>query len=266
MNNDQNNNNINNTNLNNTNNTNNVQAPIQPTVQPTNPQSSTSQGQGSGQEAIHTKLIKEEKAGPQINMSAYTKVNEKTEKVEKTFTEDPHAGAKRVFGFFLVILIILFAVFLPTISDKVDEYKKKKENENLVNGYLRCKMMKNTDTIRVDYSQNYRFTNNQIINYTYVEEATGSREDANELNSRDSMCRLLDQNTSENSKISVECNINSTSATMKQEINLEGLDKESLASQFSESGGTVPEFSYGDNVDTVQTSLQRTGYTCEKVG
>lgn len=244
---------------------NNVQPALQPNNVPTGDTSQTGPTEQKEEVALHTRMIQDEKASPQINLEAYNKAQEKKEKEQKTFTEDPHAGAKRFFGMIILLLILGFAIFLPNISDKLDEYKLKKANENLTEGQLRCKTMKNTDSLRIDYTQSFKFFNNQITTYKYEEEYTGSREEAKELEKIDTNCRLLDKETSEVTGVSITCSITSTSATVTQEFNLEKLDESGMKTAFSEAGGTLPEFGKGEDVNSVEKKLKDANYKCEKL-
>ena len=240
-----------------------VQPALEPTAEATTGVSEPVQEE---KKALQTRIIEETKSKPQINLAAYAKANEKREKEEKVFTEDPHAGAKRFFGFLVVILIIVFALFLPTISLKVDEYIKSREKENITTGTLKCKMTNNTDNLKIEYEQDLKFNENRIIDYTYRELSTGTREDAKELSDIVHKCKTLDQAVSGNNGITITCSSTATNASVVQEIELDSIDVEKLLSGFSEAGGVFPEFRAGDPVDSVQTKLQSLGYTCEKVG
>ena len=237
---------------------------VQPEIQPDN-SVNTNNNQNNEDIALHTRMIQDQKANPQINLAAYEKSKEKKEKEVKTFTEDPHAGVKRFFGFLLVILLLAFAIFLPTISEKLSEWKNQKDNEALINGHLRCSMTKNTDTLKVEYSQNFKFANSRIINYKYEESSTGSTQDTKELEAIDHACRDLDQKTSSVVGLTITCSITSTNATVVQEFNLDTMDMASMKAAIAEAGGTYPEFSAGENVDTVQSKVQSAGYKCEKM-
>ena len=76
-------------------------------------------------------------------MAAYSKMDEKPKKEVKEYVEKPHAGARRFVGFFFLIILIVFAFFLPNISDMVTQYKTNKDNENITSGQLRCSMTNN---------------------------------------------------------------------------------------------------------------------------
>lgn len=245
----------------------------EPTVQPTPEQKTevpaqeipANQNVNEEEMALHTRIIQEEKSKPQINLTAYEKANEKKEKVEKTFVEDPHAGIKRVCGLILVLLLVLFAIFLPTITDKVNELRQQKDLENLIDGQLRCTMTKNSDTLKVDYTEVFMFKNSRIYDYKYEEVSNGSREDRKELLAIDKQCRALEQSASTVTGVRIDCESTSTMASVTQTFELDKMDIVAMKTAFSEAGGQLPEFSAGDNVDTVQSKVQSAGYTCEKL-
>ncbi len=249
------------------------QEPIQPTTTPTDDanQSAVAPTGDATQpveekKAVQTRIIEDTKSKPQINLAAYAKANEKREKEEKVFTEDPHAGLKRFFGFLTVILIIIFALFLPNISMKVDEYIKSRNLKNITTGTLKCAMTKDTDTLRIEYEQDFRFNENRILDYKYRELSTGTREDSKELSDIIQKCKKLDQSVSGEHGITITCSSTATNASVIQEIDLDSIDVDKLLSGFSEAGGVFPDFRAGDSVDDVQSKLLSLDYTCEKVG
>ena len=214
---------------------------------------------------LESRILTESSAKTAINMAAYSNIEEKPKKEVKEYVEKPHAGARRFFGFFFLIILIAFAFFLPNISDMVGEYKKDKENATITSGQLRCSMTKNSDTLSVNYEQNFRFTNNKIVTYNYKEENKGSNEDSKELAEIDNKCRLLDQNCSNLEGVSVSCEATSTSVVIVQNIDLDKVKLDSLVSAYTESGGQYPEFEFGESVDSVQSEVQKAGYQCEKI-
>ena len=246
---------------------------VQPTVNqqpqtPVNNQASTDNNvvqNSTKNNNLESRVLTESSAKTSINMAAYAKMDEKPKKEVKEYVEKPHAGARRFFGFFFLILLIAFAFFLPNISDMLEKYKADKENANITAGQLRCSMTKNSDTLSVNYEQNFKFKNNRILTYNYKEENKGSNADSKELTEIDNKCRLLDQNCSKLEGVSVSCEATTTSVVVNQNIDLDKIEIESLMSAYTESGGQYPEFEFGENVDTVQSEVQKAGYKCEKI-
>ncbi len=224
-----------------------------------------SNNQKTNNEKLESRILTESSAKTSINMAAYSKMDEKPKKEVKEYVEKPHAGARRFLGFFFLIILIAFAFFLPNISDMVTQYKTNKDNENITSGQLRCSMTNNNDNLSVNYEQNFKFSDNKIISYNYKEENKGSKEDSKELAKIDDNCRLLDQNCSTLDGVSVTCEASSTSVIVTQNIDLDKVKIDSLISAYTESGGQYPNFEFGEDVDQVQSEVQKVGYKCEKI-
>ena len=106
--------------------------------QPTNQEIPVSDSNSSEKDNSESRLIGDPQGGIGINIGAYEAVKNKPKKEEKQFVEDPHAKSKRTAGFIFLFALVIFAFFLPMVSDKIAEIRGNKENENLDTGQLRC--------------------------------------------------------------------------------------------------------------------------------
>ena len=64
-------------------------------------------------------------------------------------------------------------------EDKTDN-NPQKELETITDGHLRCNTSNSTDTLKIDYTQNFKFEDSAIVSYKYEEVSTGTREEINE--------------------------------------------------------------------------------------
>lgn len=234
-------------------------------TQPTSQEIPVSDNGSSEKDNSASRLINDPQGGMGINIGAYEAVKNKPKKEEKVFVDDPHAGSKRAAGFIFLFVLVIFAFFLPKVSDKIADIQGNKEIENLDTGQLRCSMKKNTDNLSITYEQNFKFNKKRIYTYEYKEITEGSKEDYKDINAKDEVCRNLDKTISGASGVSISCDMTTTTASMTQEFNLSEFNSETVISGFTEVGLTYPEFMNNQDVDSVKAKVQSAGYACEKI-
>lgn len=166
----------------------------------------------------------------------------------------------------LMILLCLFVVFLPNITDLINKYKGRVITEDITDGELRCSMKKTTSNFDVNYEADLSFKDKRITAFKYSVTTRGdANKDKADLEELEASCDKLGSLAQNVEGLDVICEFTDDKLTETQKIYYETLDTSMLRSAYAEMGGTYPEFEKGDAVDEVQRNLQSTGYTCNKI-
>lgn len=257
------NNNINNTNNNNpsvgTNPTNPVQVPVQPVTQETN--------QVSGSDVkVEGPRVVTPSVQSSINPAAYNMDN-KEKKVNQASNNKPKGVS---FGLILfMLLLVLFVVFLPEISNMIDQYRNRVVEKEIHDGQLRCELTDRSSKFTITSERNFKFKNDMVTSYSFTTTTKGdSKKDEDELTELYDQCNLLDKYVNGNQVDGVEigCEFLEGTVTQRESVDLYSVDMDEFKTSYSEAGGTMPvDVASGDNIDNIQTQMQAEKFTCTKV-
>lgn len=193
-------------------------------------------------------------------------VNENLKKVETNYTP-PSKGKTAALVFFFIFLIA-FIFFLPNITEMVNKLKAKDadaENAKITTGRLVCTYSTNTTNLDKDYKLTFKFTDNKLERLDYNSTTKGDPTlDATTLDDLADKCKLLKQFTASIEGVSVSCDYSEGKLIEKQSFTYADLDEEKLTTAYSEAGGTNPQYTNGQDMDTIERNMNSSGYTCER--
>lgn len=165
----------------------------------------------------------------------------------------------------LFIFLFAFVYFLGDITEFINEKKLEKQTAEIANGKLICSNEKTTENLDIKISATFTFENQQITGLTFITTSTGDKiKDKEELEKLKEDCNLLKTETSNYDGISVVCSLNNGINSVKQIFDYTTLDVENVKAAYSEAGGIYPQFKYKDDINSVESKMISSDYTCEK--
>lgn len=195
-----------------------------------------------------------------------TVVNENLKKVEVNYT--PPSKGKTVSLILFFIFLIAFVIFLPEITTMVNKLRSgEQDNENvkITTGRLVCTNSTNTTNLDKDYKLTFGFTDNKLNKLDYLSTTKGDPTlDAETLDEMAERCKLLKQFTASIEGVNVTCDYSEGKLVEKQSFVYAELDEEKLTSAYTEAGGTNPQYTNGQDMDTIEKNMNASGYSCER--
>lgn len=195
-----------------------------------------------------------------------TVVNENLKKVEVNYT--PPSKGKTVSLILFFIFLIAFVIFLPEITTMINKLRSgEQDNENvkITTGRLVCTNSTNTTNLDKDYKLTFGFTDNKLNKLDYLSTTKGDPTlDAETLDEMAERCKLLKQFTASIEGVNVTCDYSEGKLVEKQSFVYAELDEEKLTSAYTEAGGTNPQYTNGQDMDTIEKNMNASGYSCER--
>lgn len=194
-------------------------------------------------------------------------INENLHKVEiKDYT--PPSKFKLFLLFLFFCLLIVFIIFLPQISTFIRNYGKEtdyqKPTEVITTGKLICTLTGNTSDLDKEYEFNFNFTESKLKRTKYIVYTRGDTTTEALLDELNEKCKVLKNDTSEIEGVSIKCDYTEGKLTETQIFELETIDTEKLTAAFAEAGGVLPSYTYDQDIDSIETNMKASGYTCER--
>ena len=193
-------------------------------------------------------------------------VNENLKKVEVQYT--PPSKGKTVALIMFFIFLILFVIFLPEVTTLVDKLLGKNQEEvvqKITTGKLVCEFSTNTANLDKDYKLIFGFSNNKLekLNYTTTTKGDPSL-DAETMDDLANRCKMLKEFTSSVTGVNVTCDYSEGKLVENQDFDYASLDTEGLDSAYTEAGGTNPQYTNGQDMDSIEKNMNASGYTCKR--
>lgn len=205
----------------------------------------------------------------QLNEKKMLEEEEKRKKQEELLNNDDNKGPTtfaKVMTIFLFIGLFAFVYFLGDITDYINLRKLEKEAMEMTNGKLICENNRTSDNLDIKINATFTFENKGITSLNYVITSTGDKQkDKAELEKLNSDCKTLRQEVLNYSGINIVCTLNNGVNTVKQTFNYATINNDEINSAYSEAGGVYPQFKYKDDINSVQSKMISSDYSCEKV-
>lgn len=193
-------------------------------------------------------------------------VNEKLKEVEINYT--PPSKFKTVMTIIMFVLIIAFVIFLPDITSMISQYKlnKDKAPETVITtGQLECTLKSNTTNLDMEYLRIFKFTDSLLYEANYTLTTKGDATlDEKTLDDMAEKCNLLSDSTKGLAGVNISCNYSDGKLVEKQNYIFASINNKNLDAAFSEAGGTYPEFKDGQEIDSIEKTMNAAGYTCAR--
>lgn len=180
----------------------------------------------------------------------------------------PPSKGKVFFMFFFFALLIGFVIFLPNITETIHKYQSgnnQKPAEEIVDGKLTCTLEESTDVFDLNYTAIFSYTNSKLEKISLTTTTKGDiSKDEDQLDKLAEKCSLLEKSVEDIDEVTIRCNYTDGQLEEKQSFSLGTLDYKKLDSAFSEAGGTVPNYQYGDSISSIEKEMNASGYTCTR--
>ncbi len=201
---------------------------------------------------------------------AKQKEQEEAKKAQEAALSEAKSGGPSTFAkimtFLLFGALFAFVYFLGDITEYINQKKLEKETAEITNGRLTCNNSKTTDNLDIRIDTTFNFENKGITSLTYVTTSTGDKiKDKEELEKLYNDCKTLKDEVSSYNGVSVICSNNNGVVTVKQSFEYANLNVEEIGPAYSEAGGVYPQFKYKDDINSVESKMIASDYSCEKV-
>jgi len=161
--------------------------------------------------------------------------------------------------FFISLLVLVW--FLPDIRKFVTD-RKIKEQEEIINGTLKCVYEEEDELITTLYTSEFVVNNNQLKSLVQTVETkgdTGSEEQLTKLNDE---CELLTSMVKKIPGVSSNCSLNSRKQMSRQEIDYSKVNRQKLTSAYSEAGGIIPDYDFNQDAREIKKEMTLARYSC----
>ena len=216
--------------------------------------------------AVGTNPITEAPTVPQQSVDNTAMINENLKKVEiKNYT--PPSKFKIFLLFVFFALLVAFIMYLPDISSMVRIYmngNNEPQKEVITTGKLICTLSTSTTELDKEYEFEYGFTDSKLKSTKYIVYTRGDNTTENTLDLLAETCKTLKEHTDEIDGVSVKCEYSEGKLMEKQVFDLEKLDVEKLDSAYTEAGGITLSSKYDQDIDSIESNMKASGYTCER--
>ena len=167
----------------------------------------------------------------------------------------------------LFIFLFAFVYFLGDITDFINQKKQEKAIAEITSGRLVCDNTTETKTLDVKINAIFNFEDSKITSLTYTTTSTGDKiQDKEELQGLLDSCKILKEEVKSYDGVSIVCSLNNGIASVKQVFDYSKLEIADMNSAYAEAGGVYPQFSNGDDIDSVESKMISSDYVCEKIG
>lgn len=170
---------------------------------------------------------------------------------------------KTLFAFVFLIGMIVMVVMLPEISEYIESKKGKSTNNEgntIQSGSLICSRIKTSDNSNSNQNIKMPFSEKKLVSAKYTTNIESY--DTPDMIERKKKCDES-KKVSENIKgLTTECRLNDTVFEKIEKFELKDIDVSALT-QYTQYGGTYPEFKYGKDIYDVKISMEKEGYECE---
>lgn len=202
------------------------------------------------------------------NVDNNAMINENLQKVEiKDYT--PPSKFKIFVLLVFFALIVAFIMFLPQISEYIRNYNNPNKEvpvkeEVITTGKLVCSMTSNTSELDKEYEFSFNFTDSKLKRTKYTAYTRGDSTTEALLDEANEKCKTLKELTSELEGFNIRCDYSSGKLTETQVFELDTIDTEKLAAAFTEAGGILPSYKNDQDIDSIETNMKASGYTCSR--
>ena len=186
-------------------------------------------------------------------------------KQEKEYT--PPGKAKTTAMIIFFIALIAFIIFLPEIESflRLNVFNKPQKEESITTGTLVCVLEDNTVNLTIERTRNFDYIDNKLESAKFTTVTKGdSTSDEETLDKTYNKCKIIKEGTDSLPGVSISCVQEEGKVVSTESFDFSKYDVEKISAAYSEAGGSVLEYDYQANIDDIMTSMQRSGFSCEK--
>ncbi len=194
------------------------------------------------------------------------KLNRDSSTLDTTFNRN--GNFKYIMTFILFIVLLLIVFFLPNISKFFSELRNNNtsnSHEKITTGTLKCTLENSDKKFDYSYLSEFEFENSRLLTLNYVVTTVGDAGvDASELESMNEKCHALKNSVTNVSGVSITCSLNKGTFIESQVLTYASIDVAMITSAYSEAGGIYPNFRKGDSIDSIESGMKSSGYSCKR--
>ena len=236
-------------------------APFSPTTK-----APTTVGQTRYNPVTGEEMDVKELTGTKEEVVENTEVNNEEKLKTVDIEYKPNSTANTVMLIIFFIALILFVVFLPDIQSLIAQYKAGPQQiEDITTGKLVCTLETSTVNLDREITRVFEYADKKLQSAKFTTivrgDATLDEETLNELNAQ---CEQIKDNVDGLEGVSVSCSYENGKLTEKESFDYASYNVEDVDAAYAEAGGSVLEFEYEADIDTVMTNMRQGGFTCNK--
>ena len=235
-----------------------VQAPevVQPVpvVQPVQTPVTVQQVQPALQQSVEPQQVEEEKE---------QEINTTVPQVQAPVANEPPQKGGKLKIFFIILLFALLigvALFLPQITQFLDDMKAGNRVKEIKSGTLVCnyKNESQTGTKEIEAKFIYKDERLEKAELSFITE----NEEDKRMETVMERCETLESEVLDINGISIKCSQSEGKIVQLEKIDYSAFDSSKLTAAFSEAGGYYPIFDYNEKIDKVQKEMVKAEYSC----
>ena len=193
-------------------------------------------------------------------------VNENLKKVEINYT--PPSKFKIFLLIVFFILLLAFVIFLPEITEymrKMQSGELNQGTEKITTGTLTCTLENHTTNLDKEYEVVFSFAVSKLekMRITTITRGDITLDEAT-LDELNNTCTQLSKNVKKLKGIGVTCDYANGKLIETQNFELANVDADQLNAAFTEAGGTVPNYTYGQDIDSIEKNMNASNYQCSR--
>ena len=193
--------------------------------------------------------------------------NQKLKKVEVEYK--PPSKFKMGVMIFFFILILAFIIFLPEVTTFLSELKPGGQSnttvDDITTGNLVCKLDTSTKNLDKSYIRTFAFTDNKLEKVTMETITKGDiDEDALTLDKLNNSCNSIKEGVLSLDGVEVDCNYRNGKLTETEVFDLNAYNFETVKAAYTEAGADMVKYEFGEDINSIKTSMLQGGFSCEK--
>lgn len=246
----------------------NISSSDQPSIQSVSPNNISNNNQ-TGIQTVSTNIItpnvsevvsNNNLSMPDTNEPNIVNITPVNDNVNNDSNESKNGKFKSILLVIFFVLLFVFIMFLPQISEFFQTGKSNYNSKEVLNGVLVCTSEKSNDVTTTYYQMDLKFSQKKLQSSEY--NVTVESEDDSKIQSSDKECKTVREMATDIDGIDVMCTSSDNISTMIQDYNYKLIDNSKLT-KFTEAGGFYPEFKYNDDIYNIQSKMIKAGYDCE---
>ena len=180
----------------------------------------------------------------------------------------PPSKGKTFLLIFFFIFLIGFVFCLPYIESFVTKYKAGEfgaKEEKITTGRLTCELTSNSTNLTYEHMWTFSFSDNKLENLRYVSTTMGDADEDEEIiNNAYDKCNTLHEEAMNIQGFTAECESTTGKLIEKQSFEYASIYMEELDAAFVESGGILPTYTGGQDMDDIEKKMNASGATCKR--
>lgn len=208
-------------------------------------------------------------ANPEEQQVTEPKISEYQEKLRKAQENyKPPSNFQMFLTVFLFIFLIFFIIFLPDIAENIERLKAGPQvgpAPDPTTGTLICTLESSASDVDKTFKREFKYEENKlksaVIETTTRGDASLDEELLDELNNK---CVSIMNGLEGVSGAKLDCKYKDGLLVERESFDYRSFDKDTISSAYAEVGGSLIEFDYDADIDSIMKTMRQAGFTCNK--